>query len=100
MPEKPKPPVRPPMVAPVPPPMARRKEQGQGLEPPSNDEQKGMKQKQTGTTFSDWKGSFIVWKESPLSLKSYPPVVYFSYMIIGLFLFISLAGELVSYGKW
>lgn len=100
VPEKPKAPVPAPMEAPVRPPMARQREQGQSLEPPSNDEQKGVKQKQTGTTFSDWKGSFIVWKESPLSLKSYPPVVYISYMILGLFLFISFAGEVVSYGKW
>lgn len=100
MPEKPKAhvPCRPPPMEE--PSMARRKEQGQSLEPPSIDEQKGMKQKQTGTTVSAWKGSFIVWKESPLSLKSYPPVVYISYMILGLFLFIIIAGEVVSYGKW
>ncbi|XP_024176185.1 protein BEARSKIN1 isoform X2 [Rosa chinensis] len=70
------------------------------VEPPSNDEGKGMKQKQTGTTISDWKSSFIVWKESPLILRSYPPAVYTCYMIGGLVLFIFFVEELISYGKW
>ncbi|XP_061996766.1 protein BEARSKIN1-like isoform X2 [Rosa rugosa] len=70
------------------------------MAPPSNDKEESMKQKQTGTTISDWKSSFIVWKESPLSLRSYPPVVYTCYMIVGLILFIFFVGELISYGKW
>ncbi|KAL6131185.1 hypothetical protein ACLB2K_069563 [Fragaria x ananassa] len=65
-----------------------------------NDEQKGMKTKQIGTTIIDWKSSFIVWKESPLSLGSCPPVVYIRNMIGGLVLFIFFVGELISYGKW
>ncbi|KAL6123960.1 hypothetical protein ACLB2K_076476 [Fragaria x ananassa] len=65
-----------------------------------NDEQKGMKMKQIGATISDWKSSFIVWKESPLSLGSCPPVVYIRNMIGGLVLFIFFVGELISYGKW
>ncbi|KAM5555837.1 NAC domain-containing protein 96-like [Rosa sericea] len=93
LPEMPKPMALPrpkPMEPPRPKPMA----------PPSNDEGKGMEQKQTGTTISDWKSSFIVWKESPLSLRSYPPAVYTCYMIGGLVLFIFFVGELISYGKW
>ncbi|KAL6126395.1 hypothetical protein ACLB2K_074444 [Fragaria x ananassa] len=65
-----------------------------------NDEQKGMKTKQIGTTISDWKSLFIVWKESPLSLGSCPPVVYIRNMIGGLVLFKFFVGELISYGKW
>ncbi|XP_050387595.1 NAC domain-containing protein 14-like [Argentina anserina] len=56
--------------------------------------------KPAGITLGDWKSSFIVWKESPLSLRSYPPVVYAWNMIFSLLLFIFFVEELISYGKW
>ncbi|KAM5555839.1 hypothetical protein ABKV19_023649 [Rosa sericea] len=102
--EMPKPMAVPPRPKPIEPPTPKPKPveppRPKPMAPPSNDERKGMKEKQTGTTISDWKSSFIVWKESSLSLGSHPPVVYTWNMIGGLILFIFFVGELISYGKW